>query len=560
MSNAYWEPLDFELPPVPDTAASGWERRIDIARKTPEDIIDPPAEQVVTGAGIAWRRARSRRCSCASKTAPAPGLEAEDKASQQTPRTHCASPDPDKQKNAGRMTSRGGILSGRCLMAILRAWQCVLRESRWPALMIGALIVAGCSTAARIPYTAAETAAVIPNMADVRIFADVPAPQFRLAVCANLNLFAAPSHAATPTYLALSGGGADGAYGAGVLNGWTDSGTRAEFTIVSGVSTGAMIAPFAFLGPSYDGVLRQLYTSGVAESLVASPRPLGMLFGSGLFGNQRLRELVAQYVDQPTLSRIASEYAKGRCLAVATTDLDAQRVVVWNMGRIASYGSPAALDLFRDVLIASASSPVIFPPVFIDAEANGRTIQEMHVDGAVTAPVFTLPAAFLLSNAQPEGRLQLNVYVLINSDIDPDFRVVPNRTADIAGKTVSTMIKDRFRSVIFRTYEFAQENRLGFNLTYIDEAGLDCGVEFDTACMRRLYQYGYQKALSGHFWQTSPPSPTPHIAAQRSPGRITSRVVRAPAAGWKIEVEDDIVTSSGNPFWVARLGLGVPAR
>jgi hypothetical protein len=127
--------------------------------------------------------------------------------------------------------------------------------------------------------------------------------------------------------------------------------------------------------------------------------------------------------------------------------------------------------------------------------------------------------------------LQLNLYVLINGDIDPDFRVVPNRTADIAGKTVSTMIKDRFRSVIFRTYEFAQENRLGFNLTYIDEAGRDCGVEFDTACMRRLYQYGYHTALSGHFWQTSPPSPTPRIAAQRSPGRITSRVVRAPAAG-----------------------------
>jgi hypothetical protein len=198
MSNAYWEAFDFELPPVPDTAASGWECWIDMARETPEDIIDLPAEQVVTGAGIAWRRARSRRCSCASKTAPAPGLEAEDKASQQTPRTHCASPDPDKQKNAGRMTSRGGILSGRCLKAVLPAWHCAMRGSRWPASLIAALIVAGCSTAARIPYTAVdETAAVIPNMADVRIFADVPAPQFRQTVCANLNLFAAPSFAAT---------------------------------------------------------------------------------------------------------------------------------------------------------------------------------------------------------------------------------------------------------------------------------------------------------------------------------------------------------------------------
>ena len=400
--------------------------------------------------------------------------------------------------------------------AVLSAWCGALCRWRRSGLMLGALILAGCSTAPRIPYTAAdETAEVILNMADVRVFADVPAPQFRQVVCANLNLFAAPGHAATPTYLALSGGGADGAYGAGVLSGWTASGTRPEFTIVSGVSTGAMIAPFAFLGPSYDGALSQLYTSGVAESLFASPRPLDMLFGSGLFGNQRLRELVAQYVDQPTLARIAFEYAKGRCLAVATTDLDAQRVVVWNIGRIASYGSPAALDLFRDVLTASASSPVIFPPVFIDAQVNGRAIQEMHVDGAVTAPVFTLPAAFLLSNARPEGKLQLTVYVLINSDIDPAFRVVPNRTADIAGQTVSTMIKDRFQSVIFRTYEFAQENRLGFNLTYIDEAGLDCGVGFDTACMRRLYEYGFEKARSGRFWQTEPPSPGRHVVAQR---------------------------------------------
>ena len=265
-----------------------------------------------------------------------------------------------------------------------------LRRLRRSGLILGALIFGGCSTAPRIPYTAAnETAAVIPNMADVRVFADVPAARFRSAVCPSLNF--AVGRAAAPTYLALSGGGADGAYGAGVLNGWTASGTRPEFTVVSGVSTGAMIAPFAFLGPSYDDMLRQLYTSGVAESLLASPRPLNVLFGSGVFGNQRLRELLARYVDQPMLARIAAEYVQGRCLAVVTTDLDAQRAVVWDMGRIASYGSPAALELFRDVLTASASSPVVFAPVFIDVEANDRTVQEMHVDGGVTAPVSLCP-------------------------------------------------------------------------------------------------------------------------------------------------------------------------
>ena len=412
--------------------------------------------------------------------------------------------------------------------AALSAWHGALRRWRRSGLILAVLLLAGCSTVPRIPYTAAEeTAAGIPNMADVRAFTNVPEPTFRKAVCPDL--IAAANRAAKPTYLALSGGGADGAYGAGVLNGWTASGTRPEFLVVSGVSTGAMIAPFAFLGPSYDGVLRQLYTSGVAESLLASPRLGSVLLGSGVFGNQRLRELLARYVDRVMLARIAAEYAKGRCLAVVTTDLDAQRAVVWNMGRIASYGSPAALELFRDVLAASASTPVVLPPVFIEAEANGRTFQEMHVDGGVTAPVFTLPEAFLLSNARPERRLRLNIYVLINNTLDPDFQVVPDRNIDIAGQTVSTMLKARTRSVIFRTYEFAQNNGLGFNLTYLDEEGLDCAIGFDTVCMRRLYDYGFEKARSGRFWQKSPPSPGPHIVAQRRPRGIMGRGMRIDA-------------------------------
>ncbi len=378
-------------------------------------------------------------------------------------------------------------------------------------------MLAGCGTASRTPYTAADAAAaVIPNMADVRVFADVPETEFMRSVCPNLG--AVLNRAAAPAYLALSGGGADGAYGAGLLNGWTETGTRPEFTIVSGVSTGALIAPFAFLGPSYDELLRHLYTSGIAEKLLSSPRPLDLLFGSGVFGSQPMRDLVAQHVDRPMLARVAAEYGRGRCLAVVTTDLDAQRAVVWDMGRIASYDSPAALELFRDVLTASASVPVVFPPVMIDVAANGRTVQEMHVDGSVKSPVFTLPATFLLSNTRPEYRFRLNVYVLINNELDPDFKVVPERSVAIAGRSVSTMIKDQTRSVIFRTYQFTQENGLRFNLSYVDEKGVpdsDSSLGFDTAYMRRLYEYGYEKARSGRSWQREPPSPSPSIIAQR---------------------------------------------
>ncbi|WP_430642280.1 patatin-like phospholipase family protein [Afipia clevelandensis] len=205
------------------------------------------------------------------------------------------------------------------------------------------------------------------------------------------------------TYLALSGGGADGAYGAGVLNGWTASGTRPTFLIVSGVSTGALIAPFAFLGPQYDETLPDIYTSGVAASLIDTPNVLNALFGGGLSGNSRLRELVAQYVNQEMLVSVAAEYAKGRKLFIVTTNLDTQRTVIWDMGRIAKVGSPKALSLFRDVVAASASIPVVFSPMLIDAQANGKQFQEMHVDGGVTAPVLRSGGIFA-SEGKPRER------------------------------------------------------------------------------------------------------------------------------------------------------------
>jgi predicted acylesterase/phospholipase RssA len=165
------------------------------------------------------------------------------------------------------------------------------------------------------------------------------------------------------------------------------------------VSTGSLIAPFAFLGPQYDGVLRELYTSGIAESLLEDSNPLRVLFGSGLAGNTRLRELVARYVGTDLIQAIAREYAKGRRLLVVTTDLDTQRTVIWDMGRIATIGTADALNLFRDVMTASASIPLVFPPMLIEAEASGRRFQEMHVDGGVTAPVLALPDLFLLQGA-----------------------------------------------------------------------------------------------------------------------------------------------------------------
>jgi len=362
------------------------------------------------------------------------------------------------------------------------------------------LSIAGCSSLPRTSYTVSDAASsTVLDLSELRRYADEPASSF---LKADVRF-----RAGALSYLALSGGGADGAYGAGVLNGWSAAGTRPEFSVVSGVSTGALIAPFAFLGPAYDAALRDVYTSGIAESLLSTPSIVRAIFGSGLFVNTHLRELVARYVDQDMLETIAAENAKGRKLLVITTNLDTQRTVIWDMGRIAALRSTQALSLFRDVLAASASIPVVFPPMQINAEANGRRFQEMHVDGGVTAPVLTLPDAFLLRNGAFAKGVRMNIFILINNKVERDFQLVPNNTIDIAARASASVTKTQTRSVLYETYNVARRNNFGFNLTYIDKDLPSPGsFDFETSYMRSLYQYGYDKAKTGNFWAKAPPS------------------------------------------------------
>jgi predicted patatin/cPLA2 family phospholipase len=387
-----------------------------------------------------------------------------------------------------------------------------VRRRRFVSLLIVSalsFVVAGCASLPRTPYGVADApSARVLNLTELRRYADEPAATFRQD--RSQAVLRGPR-----TYLALSGGGADGAFGAGVLNGWTEAGTRPSFSIVSGVSTGALIAPFAFLGPGHDATLRHLYTSGVAESLLDAPSPFNAIFGAGLFGNKRLRELVANYIDADFVAAVAGEYAKGRLLLIVTTNLDSQRTAIWDMGKIASQRTPEALNLFRDVVAASASLPVVFPPMLVTAEANGRVFQEMHVDGGVTAPVLTLPEAFLLRDAKlakagdKSGDMtrDLQLYILINNKVEPEFQLVANSTIEIAARSSSTIVKTQTRSILYSTWDFTRRNKFGFNLTYIEgriPAAAKSG--FDTAYMRGLFQYGYDRARSGQAWSKSPPS------------------------------------------------------
>ena len=379
-----------------------------------------------------------------------------------------------------------------------------------------ALALASCATVTRIPYTQHEqAAAVIPGIPGARIWADDPA----IATVRRSVVSRVP--AKQQVVLALSGGGADGAFGAGLLAGWSARGTRPQFTLVTGASAGALIAPFAFLGPAYDETLRSVFATGEMANLLQSEGLAG-LFGTGLFKTEPLRDLIARHVDAPMLAAIAREHRAGRRLYVVTTNLDAQRTAIWDMGEIAASGDPGALDLFRNVLTASASIPGVFSPMLIDVEADGRRSAEMHVDGGVTTNVLILPEALLVSSTAvfpPDARPK--VYVVMNSKLAPDFEVVKASTLQIVRRSFETSVRANTRNTLLASYLFAKGRNWDFNLASIDsDYPKSDTIGFDLAYMQQLFDYGYHRGRVGILWQSTPadlklPLPPPSHAARR---------------------------------------------
>ncbi|MGB3022491.1 MAG: patatin-like phospholipase family protein [Methyloceanibacter sp.] len=310
------------------------------------------------------------------------------------------------------------------------------------------------------------------------------------------------------SFLAVSGGGSDGAFGAGLLVGWTARGDRPEFDIVTGVSTGALTAPFAFLGPKYDPALKAVYTTYSTDQLVTKHPVRGLLGGEALASNAPLAGVIASYINEGFMAEVAREHARGRRLLIGTTNLDAQRPVIWDMGRIASSNNPRALALFRNVLLASAAIPGLFPPVYIEVEAEGQMRQEMHVDGGTTNQVFLLPTQ--IKTGRTSSSLGINpvrrLYIIRNGRIDPEFKVVKANTLAIAGRSISTLIKTQGIGDLYQMYEFARQNRVGYNLAYIPGDFPDTSTEaFDPLYMSRLFDLGAKLGQSGRVWTKTPP-------------------------------------------------------
>jgi hypothetical protein len=314
--------------------------------------------------------------------------------------------------------------------------------------------------------------------------------------------------------IAISGGGANGAYAAGVLCGWTETGKRPQFDIVTGVSTGALIAPATFIGPSYDGVIKDIYTN-ISDADIMKQNLLNLVFGNkpSILDTQPLRHVLKRVITQQVINDVADAHAKGRRLYIATTNLDAKRLVVWDMGAIAARRNAQAVALFREVMLASASIPVAFPPVLFKVEANGKVYDEMHVDGSVATQVF----GSLLLFSYPETKFKrTNVYVIRNGKIADMPAQVSMKAWDIAGSAFATLMTWQSYGDIYRFYTLARYGRIRFYFTcipyYFDQPR---SSEFDLAYMRKLFYRAYRIGSKGGHWYRQVGSEI----AQTAPGK-----------------------------------------
>ena len=311
--------------------------------------------------------------------------------------------------------------------------------------------------------------------------------------------------------LSMSGGGEHGAFGAGFLKGWSASGSRPVFKVVTGISTGALIAPFALLGSEYDDTLEEVYTQVTADDIFLKKSILGAYWRESLADNQPLRNMVEEYISDEIIDAIAVAHNNGQRLLIGTTNFDAQRAVIWSMGAVANSRHPDAYDLFRNILVASAAIPILFPPTFIEVEAEGEVYDEMHVDGGTMGQMVYFgstidwKAALREASGEQEPIDNSVLYIIIDGGIDHHYDSVPRRLAPIANRTIKTMIKASALSSLYKMFLHAEVN--GYDFKYVSlpktyEPFDD--TPYDPEEMRRMFRIGHKMGMEGDSWLSTP--------------------------------------------------------
>ena len=406
----------------------------------------------------------------------------------------------------GRASSKQDARLGRLLKRAFRF--CVVGST--------VVLAAGCATIApRNVLPQADAAQIeLEGFHNIRFWGDASTREIQAIMMAAASKTegrlssGVERHPPFSNLLAISGGAEDGAFGAGLLVGWSDAGTRPVFDLVTGVSSGALIAPFAFLGLEHDGQLRDIFTKYERKDIFTY-NVHGLIEGSALADDRPLAKLIEKYVDEAFLQEVAKARLNGRILLIGTTNLDTQRPVLWDMGRIAMSRDRDALGLFRKILLASATLPGVFPPVRIQVRVGGQSYDELHVDGGVTRQVFIAPSIFSFAShdqkpARPATKPRL--YVIRNGKIDPEWQSVSENVVSITQRSISTLIKNQGIGDLYRIYSITKRDGIDFNLASIPPDFSETSDEpFDQKYMIALFDRGYNLASHNYSWVKAPP-------------------------------------------------------
>lgn len=386
------------------------------------------------------------------------------------------------------------LLVGRFRMFLLT------RVATRLVLLLVLCALAGCATGVRPEST------LVDGAADLAV---LPPPG---SIVASLEAAPPAIKANEINVLAISGGGSDGAFGAGVLKGWTESGTRPTFNVVTGVSTGALIASFAFLGSAWDGEIERFYTRITDEHIYAKKGVAG-LFQESLYDTAPLRTLVEKAANRHLIDAVAREHRRGRRLYVATTDLDSGVITVWDMGAIAASVNPGRYETYRDVLVASAAFPGFFEPVFVRDSIDPEKTR-MHVDGGVKAPI--LLRSFMVAGTQKKK----TVYMLINGKLtrEAGIELVKPTVIDISKRSISELMRGLTYKTIYQAYVTSKNARASFRMIHVpdDVRDIENALSFKPEEMRRMFEVGYISGRDKSRWLAEPPrlEPLERIAVQ----------------------------------------------
>jgi len=396
----------------------------------------------------------------------------------------------------------------------------VKRMSGFPViiLLVSMLFIQGCATmrprnAVPLDFSGKVT---IDGMPDIRTDINDPDPVVMQKSLIDsfkeeglVNLFGTKIY----PVLAISGGGANGAYGAGLLKGWSKEGSRPLFKIITGVSSGSIMALYTFLGKDYDDQLEDFFTKMSTKDVMRQRNLFSIIFGDSLFSSAPLAKKISTIVDGKLLAKVAEEHKRGRRLFVGTVNLDAQEFVVWDMGMLACKGGSDSVKMFRKILLASCSLPMTFPPVhFKVISATGEIYDEMHVDGGTVRGVFyidrltkNMEGAAKIFGIDP-SKYRPQIYILSNAYMSPIRQQVKDSLVDISVRSLDTVVGAANNGDVYRLYADAKRRGLDFNLAYIPSDFKPNPKElFDPKEMQRLFKRGYNDAINGYKWYKTPP-------------------------------------------------------